>query len=118
MDSVTKSLSGHGNITAGTVWGRGNPVASEYPRIKPRTLESAVRDWRKTIGCVLSPRDAFELATELETLEVRIRTANSDAHQLAYFLSDCNKITHVRHPGLKDHPNSDAVSANFASDFG
>lgn len=122
VHSVTKSLSGHGNITAGIVCGRTPPV-DEFAPIgrSPRKLKAAVRDWRKTVGCILSPRDAFELLAEMETLELRLRTANSNALELARFLSahvNQDKVACVRYPGLEDHPNRDAITANFERDFG
>jgi cystathionine beta-lyase/cystathionine gamma-synthase len=119
VHSVTKALGGHGTITAGLVYGP-LPATKELgarcphtspskicPDPSPRPLDAAMRDWRKTTGCILSARDAFELAMQLETLELRIRAANSNARELAHLLADAAKTNHilsVSYPGLNpDH---------------
>jgi len=127
VHSVTKALSGHGTITAGLVCGRVPPtldLADRCPptsKSAPRSLDAAVRDWRKTIGCVLSPRDAFELTAQLETLELRIRAANANAQELSDLLSapaDRKIVSNVCYPGRTDHPNRDAVTNTFTDSVG
>ncbi|HYK02231.1 MAG TPA: PLP-dependent transferase [Thermoanaerobaculia bacterium] len=115
VHSVTKSLSGHGNITAGIVCGR-NDGGEGAPRMRDggteqSTYRAAVLDHRKTIGNVLSPRDAFELAQQADTFLVRASAANANALRLAEFLH--GKMNRVIYPGLVCHANHKTALKQF-----
>ena len=94
VHSATKYFSGHGNITAGVggVWGN------------DRELREATMAYRKFVGPIISPDDAYSLRTQLETFELRVSRQNENASELAQFLSQHDKIDHARYPGLKSHP--------------
>lgn len=120
VHSVTKSLSGHGNITAGLICGlsghEGDVPCVHNGDDQRCGFRAAVLDHRKTIGCVLSPRDAFELAHEADTFRVRAAAANANALLLAELLE--SKIRkRVLYPGLATHPNHRTATKIFNAGF-
>lgn len=120
VHSVTKSLSGHGNITAGLICGlpdgNGDVPCVHNGNDQRCGFRAAVLDHRKTIGCVLSPRDAFELAHEADTFRVRAAAANMNAMLLAEFLESRIR-RRVIYPGLASHPNHRTARKIFQAGF-
>jgi cystathionine beta-lyase/cystathionine gamma-synthase len=117
VHSVTKYLAGHGKITARVVCGH---TLTELPSGVGRfngitSFEAAVRDYRKTVGINLGPREAFELRNQLRTFGLRVRAANENAAGLARFFVNNKKVQRVIYPGLPDHPNYDAALRNFGN---
>jgi cystathionine gamma-synthase len=102
--SATKYLSGHNDILAGVVIGRGD-------RIK------ALRDGRGVLGGVADPSAAYLLDRGLKTLGVRVGQQNSNAAAVARYLEQHPAIDRVWYPGLKSHPDH-AVAAEQMSGFG
>ena len=91
VHSATKYFSGHGNITAGVVCGN-DPE-----------FRKAAMSYRKMVGHILSPDDAYRLGTQLETFELRVSRQNDNAMQLAQVLEAHPQIEQVRYPGLASH---------------
>ncbi len=91
VHSVTKYFSGHGNITAGVVCGN------------DRELRKAAMAYRKFVGHVLSPDDAYRLGTQLASFELRVTRQNENAMKLAQVLEKHPQIEQVRYPGLESH---------------
>jgi cystathionine beta-lyase/cystathionine gamma-synthase len=92
VHSATKYLSGHGNISAGVLCG--NNI--EY-------MQAAI-EYRKWVGHMISPDDAYRLNTQLHTFELRVNQQVESAFSLAKFLEKHDKIEKVVYPGLKSHP--------------
>ena len=92
VHSATKYFSGHGNITAGVVCGN------------DQELRKAAMAYRKCVGPIISPDDAYRLRTQLETFDLRVSRQNENAFRLAQLLAQHDKIENVRYPGLKSHP--------------
>ena len=92
IHSATKYLSGHNNITAGVVCGNNG----EY-------LKEAI-EYRKWIGHMLSPDDAYRLGTQLKTFELRFERHCRNAERLAKALASHPKIEKVFFPSLSTHP--------------
>jgi cystathionine beta-lyase/cystathionine gamma-synthase len=92
VESATKYLSGHGNITAGILSGTNETL-----------LKEAI-EYRKWIGHMISPDDAYRLGSQLMTFELRYKQQIGSANLLAHFLEEHNKIEKVFYPGLKSHP--------------
>jgi cystathionine gamma-lyase len=84
----TKAMAGHSDILAGHVASRN------------RALLEPVRTWRRLAGAVVSPFDAYLLHRGLETLELRVGRANSNALAIATALSGDPRISGLRYPGL------------------
>ena len=92
IHSVTKYLSGHGNITAGVVCGND-------PALMRQALE-----YRKFTGHMLSPDDAYRLNTQVKTFRLRFSSQCENALTLAKWLDESDIIQKVYYPGLKGHP--------------
>lgn len=91
IHSVTKYLSGHGNITAGVVCGNNDE------------LHKAALTYRKFVGHILSPDDAYRLGTQLKTFELRVTRQCENALKLANLLEGHEQVKNVRYPGLAAH---------------
>jgi len=106
VHSATKYLGGHGNLTAGVICG--NDL-----ELKRKALK-----YRKNVGCILSPDDAYRLETQLKTFELRFRRQCENAAKLAQFLHDhCrDTVGEVLYPGLSTHPTH-SESCNLFADL-
>jgi|WetSurMetagenome_2_1015567.scaffolds.fasta_scaffold02999_8 cystathionine beta-lyase/cystathionine gamma-synthase len=92
VHSATKYFSGHGNITAGVVCGNDSH------------LMKACIEYRKFVGHMLSPDDAYRLTTQLKTFSLRFSRQCSNAAGLAGLFRDHPSIRKVWYPGLPEHP--------------
>jgi cystathionine beta-lyase/cystathionine gamma-synthase len=92
IHSATKYLSGHGNITAGVLCGN-----------DPELLRMAL-DYRKFIGHMISPDDAYRLHTQVQSFSLRFGQQCRNASVIAGVLTDSDQINKVWYPGLPDHP--------------
>ena len=92
IHSVTKYFSGHGNLSAGVVCGNDTKL-----------MQSAI-EYRKFIGHMISPDDAYRLQTQILTFELRFSRQCDNASKLADFLTNTEVIKEVWFPGIKNHP--------------
>jgi len=107
IHSATKYLSGHGNITAGVVCGNDTE------------LMKSVIEYRKFVGHILSPDDAYRLKTQIQTFELRFRQQCSNASQLSGILKTHPLVRKVWYPELAEHPShNEAVSLFGNKGFG
>jgi cystathionine beta-lyase/cystathionine gamma-synthase len=104
MQSVTKYLNGHSDVTGGMVAGRSELLAP---------IEKA----RRQLGTVLDPQPAYALGRGLKTLPLRVAQHNANALAVAAFLSDDRRVTRVYYPGLPSHPDH-AIARAQMSGFG
>lgn len=104
MQSATKYLNGHSDVTAGVLSGaRG-------------VLEPIARA-RRLMGAVLDPQAAFALGRGLKTLPLRVAQQNRTAMAVATALEGDPGLTRVYYPGLASHPDH-AIAARQMSGFG
>ncbi|MEU2333067.1 cystathionine gamma-lyase [Streptomyces sp. NPDC006654] len=92
LASATKQLTGHGDVLLGYVVGRDAEAMA------------AVRRWRKIIGAIAGPMEAWLAHRSLATLELRVERQNATALLLAEALRGRPEVTGLRHPGLADDP--------------
>jgi methionine-gamma-lyase len=92
MQSATKYLNGHSDVTGGVVTG-------------PRGLVDPIERIRRLIGTVMDPYPAYALGRGLKTLPLRIARHNANAHIVAEFLSRDRRVSQVYYPGLPSHPD-------------
>ncbi|MET9292166.1 cystathionine gamma-lyase [Streptomyces sp. NPDC003077] len=90
--SGTKALTGHGDVLLG------------YVTTRDAGLAQAVRQWRKTIGAIPGPMEAWLAHRSLATLALRVRQQAAGARALAEALRDRPEVTGLRHPGLPSDP--------------
>jgi cystathionine beta-lyase/cystathionine gamma-synthase len=91
MQSATKYLNGHSDVTAGVVSG-------------PAQLLESVEQARRLLGTVLDAQPAYALGRGMKTLEIRIARHNASALLLARALESDTRIARVYYPGLPSHP--------------
>jgi len=91
MHSLTKFISGHGDVTGGLVLGRADVMAR-------------VRDAMIRAGTNLGPFDAWLATRGARTLAVRLERQSASALALAAFLERHPAVARVYHPGLPSHP--------------
>jgi len=90
MHSLTKFISGHGDVTGGLVLGRADAMAR-------------VRDAMIRAGTNLGPFDAWLATRGARTLAVRLERQSATALALAVFLERHPAVARVYHPGLPSH---------------
>ncbi|WP_240813017.1 cystathionine gamma-lyase [Streptomyces sp. DASNCL29] len=91
--SGTKALTGHGDVLLGYVTCRDPRLAAE------------VRAWRKTVGAIPGPMEAWLAHRSLATLQLRVDRQAATALALAEALRDRPEVTGLRHPGLPTDPS-------------
>jgi cystathionine beta-lyase/cystathionine gamma-synthase len=104
MQSVTKYLNGHGDVTGGVVAG-------------PKRLLDPIEKTRRLVGTVMDPTPAYALGRGLKTLALRIARHNANAQKVAEFLARDPRVSQVYYPGLPSHPDH-AIAARQMRGFG
>lgn len=92
MQSVTKYLNGHSDVTGGCVSG-------------PKALLAPIEKARRQVGTVMDPHPAYALGRGLKTLPIRMAQHNANAQAVAEFLEHDRRVSQVYHPGLASHPD-------------
>lgn len=103
--SGTKQLTGHGDVLLGYVAGR-DPEAM-----------AAVRRWRKIVGAVSGPMEAWLAHRSIATLQLRVDRQDATALTVARALRDRPEVAGLRYPGLPEDP-AHKVAARQMRRFG
>ena len=90
--SGTKQLTGHGDVLLGYVTGR----AGEHM--------TAVRRWRKIVGAIPGPMEAWLAHRSIATLQLRVERQNASALAVARALRGRPEVSGLRYPGLPEDP--------------
>src|SRR5262245_6391961 len=92
MESLTKMIGGHADVTLGFLAGRGDllPEVAQVSSI-----------W----GFSANPFDCWLAERGLGTLDLRMRQASYNAAALASWLAKQKGVARVLYPGLRDHPD-------------
>ncbi|WP_328748697.1 cystathionine gamma-lyase [Streptomyces sp. NBC_00285] len=96
--SGTKQLTGHGDVLLGYVTGREGEAMD------------AVRRWRKIVGAIAGPMEAWLAHRSIATLQMRVDRQNASALVLAEALRARPEVTGLRYPGLSDDPSHKIAS--------
>ena len=104
MQSATKYLNGHSDVTGGAVAG-------------PKALLAPIEKARRLLGTVMDPYPAYALGRGLKTLPIRIARHNANARTVAEFLAAEPRVSQVYYPGLPSHPDH-AIAAAQMEGFG
>jgi cystathionine beta-lyase/cystathionine gamma-synthase len=91
MHSLTKFISGHGDVTGGIVLGKREPM----DRVRAAMIRA---------GTNLGPFDAWLATRGARTLSVRVERQSSNALDLARYLETHRAVLRVYYPGLSSHP--------------
>ncbi|MBX7552754.1 cystathionine gamma-lyase [Streptomyces sp. NPDC004232] len=90
--SGTKQLTGHGDVLLGYVAGRDAEAMA------------SVRRWRKIVGAISGPMEAWLAHRSIATLALRVERQNTTALALAEALKQRPEVSGLRHPGLPGDP--------------
>ncbi len=104
MQSATKYLNGHSDVTGGMVSGSA-------------ALLGPIAKARRLVGTVMDPQPAYALGRGLKTLPLRMARHNANALEVATFLAQDARVSQVYYPGLSSHPDH-AIAARQMTGFG
>jgi len=104
MQSATKYLNGHSDVTGGSVAG-------------PSALVDPIAKVRRLVGTVMDPYPAYALGRGLKTLPLRVARHNANAQAVAEFLAADHRVSQVYYPGLPSHPDH-AIARRQMTGFG
>jgi cystathionine beta-lyase/cystathionine gamma-synthase len=92
MESLTKMIGGHSDVTLGLVAGKGET---------PLQIGAAISIW----GLASNPFDCWLAERGLATLPLRMQAASANAAALADWLAGQPGVSKVIYPGRPDHPD-------------
>lgn len=93
IHSATKYFSGHGNLTAGVLCGNDT------------TLMKQAIEYRKYVGHMISPDDAYRLQTQIQTFGLRFAAQSRNSTGITEMLVHHPAVEKVWYPGLPGHPS-------------
>ncbi len=91
--SATKHMDGQGRVLLGAILGQ-----SAF-------IEEHIDPWLRHTGPAASPFNAWVVLKGLETLDLRVRQACTNAAQVADAIASHPNVQAVRYPGRSDHPD-------------
>ncbi len=105
--STTKYLGGHGSVIGGALV------------LKKEMVEDChLNTYRKNLGGISGPMDAWLLVNGLKTLALRMRQHSENAMKVAQSLESHHSVKKVWYPGLESHPQHDLASQIMSNGFG
>lgn len=105
--STTKYLGGHGSVIGGALVVR-----------KSDNEASHLFKFRKNLGGIAAPMDAFLLSNGIKTLSVRMEKHARNALTVARFLEAHPAVDRVWFPGLQSHPQHKLATHTLKRGFG
>jgi cystathionine gamma-synthase/methionine-gamma-lyase len=94
--SVSKFLSGHGDVLAGSV----SCYRKDFDRLHDMLIQ---------VGCTLGPNEAWLALRGLKTFPLRMERQCANAMEMATFLENHPLIDRVRYAGLSSHPQHETA---------
>ncbi len=113
INSLTKSIAGHGNVLGGAITDTGLFNWASYPHIaanfrKQAPAQQGMSQLRakalRDFGASLAPEAAHQIAVGAETLALRMERESANALALAQMLEADPRVARVHYPGLASHP--------------
>lgn len=124
VNSLSKTIGGHGVALGGLVtdtglfdWSNYPNIAEDYRKGDPATwgLAQLRKKGLRDMGACLSSDAANQIAIGAETLALRIVQTSGSALALARMLENHPAVARVNYPGLASHPQHAIASALFGS---
>ncbi|MFT4103214.1 MAG: cystathionine gamma-synthase family protein [Burkholderiaceae bacterium] len=124
VNSLTKTLAGHGAALGGSVTDTGRFDWDRYPNISPSYLRSPARERGllqirkkalRDMGAALAPEQAHRISLGLETLPLRVAHSSATALTLARFLQRHPAVAAVMYPMLPEHPQHEIARRHFSA---
>ena len=107
VHSTTKYMGGHGTVIGGVL------VAK-----KDLLEETNMAVFRKNLGGIAGPMDAWLTSNGLKTLPLRMKKHAENGMKIARFLESHPKVDHVFYPGLASHPQHQLASSIMKNGYG
>lgn len=104
VESVTKFVAGHGDVTGGVVSG------------KDPTVQARLASIRTVTGGVMGPFDAYLALRGLKTLGLRLERQVDNASRIAEHFQ--SQGLRVWYPGLPSHPDHGVANRDWSHGFG
>ena len=92
IHSATKYIAGHNDVLGG------------FSATDDIELIREIWDWRRKLGTIIQPFDAYLILRGVKTLKLRFKKHSESALAIAEFLQEHPKVVEVYYPGLKDSP--------------
>lgn len=105
VHSVTKYLGGHNDVIAGAIIGSKDDIKGLW-------------NWRREIGNILGPFEAYLVLRGVKTLKIRVEKSCTNAQKIAEFLSSHPKVKGVHYPGLSRDKYHGVAKKLFKGGFG
>ncbi|HZV64175.1 MAG TPA: cystathionine gamma-synthase family protein [Telluria sp.] len=124
INSLTKSIGGHGNALGGSLTDTGAYDWTRYPHIADNYKRNPPAQWGmaqlrakglRDFGASLAPEAAHHIAVGAETLALRMERSSANALAVARMLEADARVAAVHYPGLASHPQHGIASALFRS---
>jgi O-acetylhomoserine (thiol)-lyase len=122
INSLTKSISGHGNALGGAVTDTGLFEWAAFPNIQASYKKGAPKTWGllqirkkglRDMGATMGAEAAHRIATGAETLALRMDRACENALKLCSWLEAQPQVARVHYPGLASHAQHDKARQWF-----
>ncbi|HWV62766.1 MAG TPA: cystathionine gamma-synthase family protein [Oxalicibacterium sp.] len=126
INSLTKSIGGHGIALGGALTDTGLYDWSRYPNILETYKRYPTPQWGmaqirakalRDFGASLGPEAAHHLAVGAETMALRMERECANALAVAQMLEADERVAAVYYPGLKSHPQH-ALSTELFRSYG
>lgn len=105
--STTKFIGGHGSVIGGVLV------------LQKELIEDThLHKFRKNLGGVAGPMDAWLLTNGIKTLPLRMKKHAENTMIVANFLENHPKVDTVWYPGLASHPDYQLASTIMESGYG
>ena len=124
VNSLTKSIGGHGNALGGALTDTGEYDWTRYPHIADSYKKNPAPQWGmaqirakalRDFGATLGPEAAHHIAVGAETMALRQERECKNALALAQMLEADPRVAAVHYPGLESHPQHALCKQLFRS---
>ena len=122
VNSLTKAISGHGDVLGGCITDTGQFDWQRYPNIADNIKKQTPAMWGinqlrskslRDFGACLSPDAAHQIAIGAETMALRVERQCSNTSALTRLLSQHPNVAKVHYPGLENHPQHHIANTLF-----
>jgi O-acetylhomoserine (thiol)-lyase len=122
INSLTKTIAGHGAALGGAVTDTGHFDWAGYPNISPsyrgidarqQGLQQLRKKGLRDMGATLSPEQAHRISLGAETLGLRVAQTSATALAIARFLQGHAAVAAVHYPMLESHPQHALAVRHF-----
>ena len=124
INSLTKTIAGHGAALGGAVTDTGLFNWDAYPNIFANYRKGDAKGWGlqqirkkglRDMGGTLSSEHAHQISVGAETLALRLGQTSATALQIARYLESHKAVNRVFYPMLESHPQHAIAKAHFSA---